>query len=443
MRLSQETKKMTVSRLAGAFTAIGLALLTPLPSSAAELLSGFGGPRGYGDEFLSRNDDESTSEIPLPFSVDFFGQTYSSFFVNNNGNVTFGRELSDFTPEAFPLSGIPNGGGGGDGEGGGELLTLLAAETLVGTPIIAPYWADVDTRALREDGSNLVWVHSPNANTVVVTWDEVGYYDSKIDKTNDFQLVLRNRADTGQGNFDIDFRYRSLQWTTGDASDGINGLGGIPAQAGFDAGNGINFLMLPGSRTDAILEIQDTSNVAADTPGLWTFAVRNGALPDGATPSNPLLPIVTENGWEFTFNIEELQRIFIDPEVAIGYDYIVDSGPNIASILLPSIGDGIFDLWLWSGSEWVDSGQVITAGDVFTFASGQQRVRILGIEMEANLDPSNTTAFVTGLTFDAAGQVSMRQIPITAAIPEPETWAMMAIGLVVLVAGSRRARRTA
>ncbi len=80
---------------------------------------------------------------------------------------------------------------------------------------------------------------------------------------------------------------------------------------------------------------------------------------------------------------------------------------------------------------------------MFTFASGQQRVRILGIEMEANLDPSNTTAFVTGLTFDAAGQVSMRQITITAAIPEPETWAMMGLGLVVLVVGSRRARRTA
>jgi hypothetical protein len=431
---------MTVSRVAGALTAVGLALLCPFPASAAELLSGFGGPRGYGEEFLDRNDDQSTNEISLPFSVDFFGQTYSSFFVNNNGNVTFGQALGEFTPEAFPLSRIPGGGGEG---GGGEVPTLLAAAALVGIPIIAPYWADVDTRIDLENSSNLVWVHSPNANTVVVTWDQVGYYDSKIDKTNDFQLVLRNRADTGQGNFDIDFRYRSLQWTTGDASDGTDGLGGIPAQAGFDAGNGINFLMLPGSRTGDILDIQSTSNVAADTPGLWTFAVRNGALPDGATPSNPLLPIVTDNGWEFTFNIEAGQRIFIDPEVAIGYDYIVDSGPNIASILLPNIGDGSFDLWLWNGSEWVNSGQTLTAGNPFTFATGQQRVRILGIEMGANLDPSNTTAFVTGLTFDAAGQVSMRQIPITAAIPEPETWAMMGIGLVMLVAGSRRARRPA
>ena len=413
---------MHVSRLSRAVLAAGVALCAVAPARAVDLLSGFGGPRDYGTEFLFRNDDQSTNEIALPFSIDFFGQQYNSFYVNNNGNVTFGSALGNYTPEAFPLS------------GGGE-------EGLSGIPIIAPYWADVDTGADPGDDSNLAWVFSPNANTVVVTWDNVGYYSQHNDKRNDFQLVLRNRAETGVGNFDIDFRYRKLEWTTGDASGGDGGLGGTPAQAGFDAGNGINFLMLPGSRTSDVLDLVNTSNVAADTPGLWTFAVRNGALPDGATASNPLMPVVTEAGWVFEFGVEPGQRVFVDPDVAIGYDFIVDGGPNIASILLPTVGDGSYELWLWNGTDWVRSDDVLTAGDVYSFATGQQRIRILGIEIEANVDPTNPTAFVTGLTFDAAGQVSLRQVAVTVAVPEPGTWAMLGLGLVVLAAGTARSRR--
>ena len=413
---------MHVSRLSRAILAAGVALCAVAPARAVDLLSGFGGPRDYGTEFLFRNDDQSTNEIALPFSIDFFGQQYTSFYVNNNGNVTFGSALGNYTPEAFPLS------------SGGE-------EGLSGTPIIAPYWADVDTGADPGDDSNLAWVFSPNANTVVVTWDNVGYFSQHNDKRNDFQLVLRNRAETGAGNFDIDFRYRKLEWTTGDASGGDGGLGGTPAQAGFDAGNGINFLMLPGSRTSDVLDLVNTSNVAADTPGLWTFAVRNGALPDGATASNPLMPVVTEAGWVFEFGVEPGQRVFVDPDVAIGYDFIVDGGPNIASILLPTVGDGSYELWLWNGTDWVRSDDVLTAGDVYSFATGQQRIRILGIEIEANVDPTNPTAFVTGLTFDAAGQVSLRQVAVTVAVPEPGTWAMLGLGLVVLAAGTARSRR--
>ena len=62
-----------------------------------------------------------------------------------------------------------------------------------------------------------------------------------------------------------------IQWTTGDASDGINGLGGIPAQVGFDAGDGIRHATIPGSRTDAIINITQTSNVGI--PGVWIFRI--------------------------------------------------------------------------------------------------------------------------------------------------------------------------
>ncbi len=376
-------------------------------AQAVSMLTFGVGENIYGSQFLAANDDESTNQLPLPFDINFFGQTFSNFFVNNNGNITFQSALRAFTPEAFPIA---------------------------SQPMIAPFWGDVDTR-----GTGNVWIHSPNANTLAVTWDAVGYYSSATDKTNSFQLVLRNQGD---GNFDVDFRYERLEWTTGDASDGTNGLGGIPAQAGYDAGDGVNYLTLPGSRTGDVLNLQHTTNVAGGEAGLWSFAIRNGQLP-GSSASNPLMPVASDEGWNFDFNVVAGTPVFIDPDIAIGYDYIVNSGPSITSVLLPTFGDGLYDLWLWNGEAWVASGDVLSGGVTFTFAEAVTRFRILGIEEGAALDPLNPTAFVTGLTFSETGPVSMSQNPIvvTVPVPEPETYAMFLAGLGLIAAARRRRAR--
>ena len=60
-----------------------------------------------------------------------------------------------------------------------------------------------------------------------------------------------------------------IQWTTGDESGGINGLGGNAATAGYDAGDGENFFNIPGSGTPEIIDITRTSNV--DNLGMWIF----------------------------------------------------------------------------------------------------------------------------------------------------------------------------
>ena len=64
-----------------------------------------------------------------------------------------------------------------------------------------------------------------------------------------------------------------IQWTTGDhtTSGGENGLGGIPAVAGFNAGDSIRFFNVPGSRTSDIINIASTSNV--NKPGVWIFRI--------------------------------------------------------------------------------------------------------------------------------------------------------------------------
>lgn len=399
--------------------ALGLAALVPLPTFAIDLLDDLGGPSGFGQIALNPNDDGSSNSLNLPFELNFFGSTFNSFFINNNGNVSFNSGISTYTPDPFPVA---------------------------NQPMIAPWWADVDTRgAVGAVPNNAVYVASPNSNTVVVTWSNVGYYPSQTDKRNDFQLVLRNRSETGTGNFDFDFRYNKLEWTTGGASQGSNGLGGIPAQAGYDNGLGTVYQTLPGSRTADVLDLVNTSNVSTSTPGLWTFAVRNGQTP-GSSPSNPLMPVVTQAGYEFSFNVQLGQQIFIDPEVAVGYDYVLTSAgsPSFQSVVLPTVGDGIFDLYLMQGGVWVDSGVDLQAGVAYDFgAGGVRQFSIRGIETTAGLDPLNTNAFVTGLTFNGAGVVNMLQTPltVTVAVPEPGSYAMMLLGIVGVGAWTRRRAR--
>ena len=46
-----------------------------------------------------RNDDGFRGPINFGYTLsNFFGQGYTQFFLNNNGNITFGSGLADYTP---------------------------------------------------------------------------------------------------------------------------------------------------------------------------------------------------------------------------------------------------------------------------------------------------------------------------------------------------------
>ncbi|MFN7699224.1 MAG: nidogen-like domain-containing protein [Deltaproteobacteria bacterium] len=173
---------------------------------------------------------------------------HTTFWVNNNGNITFRGPVGTFTPSPFPIA---------------------------MQPMIAPYWGDVDTRGGGTPDRNYVaWHVAPGL--LAVTWHNVGYFSIHDDLRMDFQMILRNALDCGSGDFDVEFRYHECGWTTGDASGGRGGFGGTPAQSGFDAGNMTDFVEIPGSRTMSILDLCTTSNVGE--PGIWRFAVRGGTI---------------------------------------------------------------------------------------------------------------------------------------------------------------------
>lgn len=170
--------------------------------------------------------------------------------------------------------------------------------------------------------------------------------------------------------------------------------------------------------------------------------------PPGWSPGNPLLPVdgnFEDGVFEFApFDITAegpggSSFLFIDPVVTIGYEYKVSGGPKFLEILLPALGDADgYDIELLVSGDWVRIGQVEDGG-TFTFAEAVDRFRVMGISPALGIDPNNPVAFVTGVKFDDTGTVQLTMEAVTAPIPEPQTVALFAAGLALLVA--RRARR--
>jgi hypothetical protein len=208
---------------------------------------------------MARNDDGSSAVQNLGFTLNFFGTNYTQFYVNNNGNITFEGPLGSYTPEG------PTG---------------------INTPIISPYFADVDT---RNAASGLVYLRNDIANEIIVTWDQTGYYSAHADKLASFQLVLRGPAyavPAGEGQ--IGFFWKQVQWETGDASNGNGGFGGTPAAVGFGDGAG-NAQVLQGSIQNGISGVVTNHrlwfNLVEGTPVVITPPGDPTAVPEPATLS--------------------------------------------------------------------------------------------------------------------------------------------------------------
>ncbi|OLD03815.1 MAG: hypothetical protein AUJ07_05680, partial [Crenarchaeota archaeon 13_1_40CM_3_53_5] len=250
-------------------------LLSPLaiPQAHAAGASITGGAMrpGFNQTALAANDDGSTGLVPLNFTVNFFGTNYTSLYVNNNGDLTFDSALVTFTP--FPL-------------------------TTTQRVIIAPYFADVDTRVgnLLRYGNGTVNGHPAFG----ATWPGVGCYNQINIVKDYFQVVLIYRPDIAPGDFDIEFNYNSIQWESGTASGGNSlCLAGSSARVGFSAGTGASgtFFELAGSGVNgAFLDSNNQTGLIHNSLnsaqlGRYLFAVRAGTpviVPIVVTCSGPV-----------------------------------------------------------------------------------------------------------------------------------------------------------
>jgi len=168
----------------------------------------------------------------------------------------------------------------------------------------------------------------------------------------------------------------------------------------------------------------------------------------GASPDTPLLsefnPVT--GSYSYYFEVGVGQRVYVDPDVAVGYIYQVDlSSPLITSAEFATAltdPDGYQIYTLNAAGERGDFLGNVAVGGTFTFASAVSGFWLEGIDPVNMLDPLNPQAFVAGFTFDRAGTVNLTQTPITA-VPEPTTWAMLLAGLGIVGAVTRRRRTKA
>ncbi|WP_032097543.1 MULTISPECIES: hypothetical protein [unclassified Alteromonas] len=406
-------------------------------SNADVIISGFGGDAGYGNE---RSYAESAEQYELPFDINISGKNFSSFKALTNGSI-------DLYEEALPDV--------------GQSLAVLT-----------PFRTDSNNQCVT---CGATYIGGLSEDVVAVTWLDISQ-DEGSTSHNTFQALIIDRSeDTGQaGDVDIEFRYEELSYREEGTFPSIAGVSlPVDEREGLPGGGNVqlidsetpqisigdpisipesaNLIALPGSGTADILDLVNASNVGEN--GIWSYSVRDGEVSlagsqsgsDGTgTQADPFMPSGDVDGsWEFEFTISSDDDIvFIDPDVAIGYDYAVESGPEIASVILPTGFDAEYELWLMGASGW-EFIESLTADEEYFFDTSVTEFRVLGIDTSNMIDPEDAMAFVTGLSFTGAGDVVMTQTPITefvapTSVSEPRMIFLMLTALGLFTIRSRR-----
>jgi hypothetical protein len=319
---------------------------------------------------MSRNDDGSSGAYTIPFEFSFYGEQYEAgtktLYINNNGNLSFDRSLSSFSSTGFPVR---------------------------GTPIIAPFWTDVDTRDTH-DGH--VWMKQ-FGNTLAVTWDKVGYFGQAQDddKRNTFQVLISDGLDSsmGLGN-NMCFCYENMDWTTGTASGGSNGYGGIPATVGANSGDGTTFFQTgrfgiaggdydgSGGTADGV-DYLDNASICADIRGV----------------NIPPIPANFPAGNAITLDTCEPFDLIVDflsPELSQTTSVVVTGNPIGMSIVSTS-GTSATSHIKWTP----DHDEVVTLTFVATDNGNVAGVTTVSLEITANNCPIPTAAPSASPTFES------------------------------------------
>ena len=208
---------------------------------------------------MQPNDDFSSAAITTPFQFNLYGDLYNTLYINNNGNISFQSPYGTFSATPFPNN---------------QFI------------MVAPFWADVDTRG--DDGLGLnggqVW-YKVTATALYVNWVDVGYYAAQTDLKNSFQLIITDGTDPviGVGK-NVSFCYLNMDWTTGAASQGVGGFGGIPAVVGANRGNSVDYIQFgtfdqPGSLYDGPFNNPDGVDWLDNQNFVFTTAVSTQNIP--------------------------------------------------------------------------------------------------------------------------------------------------------------------
>lgn len=221
-------------------------------------------PSGYNANSVARGDDTSNLVVGLPFTMNWNGTTYDRIYINMNGNCTFGSGFTTYNPTSTLASTRAN--------------------------IMAPFWADVDT---RNTSTGQVTYSSTASGSIpqvdghdafFVNWINVASYNQQSSPLNSFQLVIVDRSDTGAGNFDFMFNYDQITWDIATSASTRKarvgwGQNGTSYELDGSGTSTYSTSTLLDSSDSATSLIQNSMNSDGQL-GRYIFQVRSGGAPN-------------------------------------------------------------------------------------------------------------------------------------------------------------------
>lgn len=198
-------------------------------------------------------------------------------------------------------------------------------------------------------------------------------------------------------------------------------------------GEAVSIPIVPGGNNQALAV--GTSYLVSVQTNLWLTAYNNSTVevtrsyfnfaPQASPPSfsgTINLPASDVAG-TYTFAISDIVAgvpVLIDPAIAVGYEYAVGAGnPCFQSVEFPRLSStqGNYELDVWNGHEYTFYAHVAPMTTFRFEHGGVERFRVRGIPTSALLNPLNTTAFVTQVTFTKNGQFTGTMTPLTVDTP--------------------------
>lgn len=255
-------------------------------------------------------DDRSLGPFDIGFAFQFYGTTYTQFYLNTNGQVLFGEGSASYANVGVPDELAPNA-------------------------FVAPFWDD-----LLSEAGTMYYRLLGNApqRRLVIEWHNVRRFGSEGELT--FEVVLYEGSD------EILIQYRTLH---GAGGDGSNATVGIEDQAGRE---GVEYLYNgsgPGYPLHLGLAVLFTPvvgnriafqcRIAPDLP-LKTLIVNQAQLIEPGRPAL-VLDALTRVDWVDL----PLSRKVVDKPLALGGDelsYLIElSGSGLGAAATASLVDPI------------------------------------------------------------------------------------------------------
>ncbi|KAA0724910.1 Sushi, nidogen and EGF-like domain-containing protein 1 [Triplophysa tibetana] len=210
-----------------------------------------------GDTQTLVNGTENFTPVNLSSPFQYFGRQYHLIYVNNNGLLSFTREIPEMNPFPFPY-------------GGEDLIAPLWTE-LDDYGLGAYYYQEytsghVLTRATQDINSYYPGLSFTATWVFVATWDFVNTWDTNVFSNHSapsisVQVVL---ISDGSRSF--------ILMNYGD----VNVIG-FPVEAGYDTISSTHYFVIPGS-TDGnfIPNLKYSTNV--NVQGRWAFSANQGII---------------------------------------------------------------------------------------------------------------------------------------------------------------------